>query len=295
MAEHAHEALPGLELFFAEGLAEVGDDDEGVRQSAFAKGGTAHAPAAGGVAGQTGGEQARGLAFEQFAEAEIGGGFAKEAFGRLFEQALRGAVGEAERFAPVEGKDGDVDLGHDGAEERGGFDGAEALLAEDSSELVDLGVERFEWVFAVEPCVGADREVAFAHGGEEVGGGLQRAHDAPAHGTRKAEPEAEDQQRERPEDAFGIAALEEQDERHDDGRQAGEQSVDEDELVVVESPHGAGMGKRSVRANGSTGACEKRARIRGRIFRVGDRRRCGSVRGLRRPGGRCRRVGRGCV
>lgn len=42
VAEHAHEALPGWELFLAEGVAEIADDDELVRAPAFAKGGATH-------------------------------------------------------------------------------------------------------------------------------------------------------------------------------------------------------------------------------------------------------------
>ncbi|MEI2659904.1 MAG: hypothetical protein V9G11_08210 [Bifidobacterium adolescentis] len=59
---------------------------------------------------------------------------AEDALGGLGDELLAGAVDEAERVVGVEGEDGDVDLLHDGAEERGGLEGAEALLLEDAAE-----------------------------------------------------------------------------------------------------------------------------------------------------------------
>ncbi len=99
-----------------------------MRESSLAEGAAAHAPASG-AAGKRKLHGARGLAFEAGAEAEFAGGEAEQALGGAGEQAFAGAIDEAQFVFVVEGKNGDVDFFHDRAEQPGGFQRAEALLA----------------------------------------------------------------------------------------------------------------------------------------------------------------------
>src|SRR6266849_7121030 len=100
-----------------------------MRESCLAEGAAAHAPASG-AAGKRKLHGARGLAFETSAEAEFGGGKAEQALGGAGEEAFAGAIDEAQLVFVVEGENGDVDFFHNGAEEPGGFQRAEALLAQ---------------------------------------------------------------------------------------------------------------------------------------------------------------------
>jgi hypothetical protein len=234
VAEHADEALPGEEFLFAERAAEVGDDDEVMRAAAFAKLAAAHTPAAG-AAGERDVEQARGFAGEAIGEPEVGGRAAEDALGGLVEEELRGVVGEAELVGGVEGENRDVDFLHHGAEEGGGFEGVEALVLKRAAEGVDLPHNVAEG-FVAAGAAGAHGEIALAEGGEEVGHRLQRAHDAVARGGGKAEPKSQNQQGKRPLDfRRGRGGVQPKEIRRGGDRgQAGEQRVEEDELVVGE-------------------------------------------------------------
>jgi hypothetical protein len=173
-------------------LAEVGDDDERVGQAPLAKARAAHAPAAG-AAGKGAAEHARAFTGEAVGEAEIGGLAAEDALGGLGDEFLAGAVDEAEGGVGIEGEDGDIDLLHDGAEEGGGLEGAEALFLEDAAEEVDFGQDIAEGLVAV-GAAGARGEIALAQRGEEIGHRLQRADDVLPHGEGEAEPAENDDQ-----------------------------------------------------------------------------------------------------
>jgi hypothetical protein len=167
----------------------------------------------------------------QSARFELGSRPAEDALGGLGDELLAGAVDEAERLVGVEGEDGDVDLLHDGAEERGGLEGAEALLLEDAAEHVDFGEDVAEGLVAV-GAAGADGEITLAERGEKVGHRLQRADDLLAHGEGEAEPAEEHHQPKGPLHLGFVIVRPEHPEGADDRWQASEQGVVEHALFV---------------------------------------------------------------
>ena len=52
---------------------------------------------------------------------QFGGGLAEQALGGRGQQAFAGAIHQAQALVLVEGENGDVDLAHHGAQQRGGF------------------------------------------------------------------------------------------------------------------------------------------------------------------------------
>ena len=108
------------------------------------------------------------------------------------EQALAGAVHEPQRGARVEGEDGDVDLLHHRAQQRGRLERAEPLLAQRLGERVHLARAPAPSASSRRPARRADREVPLAQRGEQVRERLQRPRDrARARETAKASHETD--------------------------------------------------------------------------------------------------------
>ena len=107
----------------------------------------------------------------------------------LTEQPLAGAIDEHQTMLVVERKDGHVDLGHHRAEERRGFLRAQALHAQRLGERVDFE-HHVRQRIAAWRLPRADREVAFAHGREQIRDRLERTRDAIAHDDRQRDPRA---------------------------------------------------------------------------------------------------------
>ena len=106
----------------------------------------------------------------------------------------------------VEGEDGHVDLGHDGAEERGGFDRREPLLLQYRGERVDFaedGVERIVGAAAA----GANRIVALLERGHQIGESLQGAHHPLTRDQAESEPQPHDRHANGPAYFARIAAV----------------------------------------------------------------------------------------
>ena len=80
------------------------------------------------------------------AEPELLGGPSEEPLGGASEEPLAGAVDQAEFALVVEGEDGDVDLGHDLAQQGGRLEGIESLLAQRLAEGTDLAEGEAEGV-----------------------------------------------------------------------------------------------------------------------------------------------------
>src|SRR6185436_16728476 len=126
VADDANQPLPCLPLFVAQRPADVGEDEQLMRTSALPERRAPYFPAAGG-AGERDVLDARGLAGETRAQPQLLGGASKQLLGRLREQALAGAIDQAQRLSAVEGEDGDVDLDHHRAQQRAGLERAEPL------------------------------------------------------------------------------------------------------------------------------------------------------------------------
>jgi len=115
----------------------------------------------------------------------------------LAQQIFTGAIDEAEAAFGIEGENGHVNLGHDGAEERGRFKSAEALDAQRFAELIDLEQHFAEGVIRVR-AAGANRVITLAQGGEQVTHSLQRADDMLARAGQKTKDAGDNDQRQRP-------------------------------------------------------------------------------------------------
>ncbi|MCA9634602.1 MAG: serine/threonine protein kinase [Myxococcales bacterium] len=238
VAEHPHEALPGLPLLLPQGPAEVGEDDQGVGEPALAEVAAAELP--GPRAAREDGQQGpRGVALEAGREAERGRVAAEEPAGPA-EEAGRRVVGEAEDPLRVEGEDRDVDLLHHLAEERVGFEGAEPLLAEGVGEPVDLAEHARERVVVALRDAGAEREVLLAEGGEEGRDRVQRAGQAGVERRRAAEPGDHRDRAEGPA-RLGAVIVEEEEREGDDqrGRPGREGEEHHPHLVAITPPHGS--------------------------------------------------------
>ena len=116
------------------------------------------------------------------------------------EQPLAGAVHEAQHAVLVDGEHGDVDLRHHALQQRDRLERAEPLRAQRLAQRVHLGEGEAERIVEV-GAARADRVVALAQRGEQVGERLQRTHDARAHRERRGEPRADDDGADGPEHA----------------------------------------------------------------------------------------------
>src|SRR5216683_481721 len=235
VAHDANQALPGLALFVAEGAAEVTEHHQVMGQTGLAKGAAAHAPAAG-AAGESQLHGAHRLVFEGSAESQFSGGEAEEAFRGAREEAFAGTIDEAQFVFVVEGENGHVDFFHNGAQERGGFEGAEALLAQRLAEGIDFDHDFAHGVVAASAAP-AHGEIFFAHGGEEIGKSLQGKRDAMAHGNCKAEPQADDEQAQSPHGAGGIVAGPQENHGDERARQTGRHGQEQNMTFVAEWLH----------------------------------------------------------
>jgi hypothetical protein len=166
MAHYANQALPGLAFLFAERAAQIRQHQQCVLQTAFAEMRAAHHPASG-AAGEADLERARGFTFQATRQAQLGGGAAEHAFGRKREQAFTRAIDDAEVLCAVKSENGHVNFLDDFFQKRGGFDRAEALLAQRFAERVHFAHHFAERVGRFGPAA-ADGIVTFAYGGEQV-------------------------------------------------------------------------------------------------------------------------------
>ncbi len=195
----------------------------------------AHLPAAGrhpeGRVEQTGCR-----ALETGGEAQLRGASVQEARLGLSEQFFAEAVRELEEPRVVEREDGDVDLPHDLGQQGSGLEGSQALVPECRGESIDLQEHLAQRIVGARS-PRADREVFLAHGGEQVGDRLQRDDDALAQRVGAAEPPENDERGERPAHLRRHRRAPEENESDEDGRQGGQQGVEQDAAVVREAAH----------------------------------------------------------
>ena len=192
------------------------------------------------------GADARRVAGHALPEPEVRGAAIEQPLGRLTEQTLAGAVHELQPPGAVEGEDGDVDLGHHLAQQRGGFDRAKALFVQGLGENVDLAHHVAEGI--VGPAgPGADGEVALAERGEQVGQRLQRNDHAMLDREGAAERHAENQDAQRPLDLWRVVAGPQNDERGEQTGQGAGEGKQEQALIVGEP-------RRALRRGHSPGA-----------------------------------------
>jgi hypothetical protein len=146
---------------------------------------------------------------------------------RAREQLLAGAVHQPQTPVPVEGEDGDLDLGHDGFQQRLGFHRAETLRAQRLAQRVHLAHDFAERVLSAR-AARADRVVAFVQRSEQIRDRLQRPDDPLAQRQRAQQPCSDREDRERPPHLVAVVAEPEQPEGDEDGRRARQQRVEQD-------------------------------------------------------------------
>ena len=224
VADDADQALPRLPLFFAQRLAQVGQDQQLVRPAALAELAAPDLPAAD-AAGERRVDDARRFAGQAIGEVELGRRRrpSSRSAGWL-EEPRAGAVDELQLVLFVEGEHRDVDLGHHLAQQRRRLERVEALVAERLDERVDFDHDLAERIAAAR-AAGADREVAFAERGEQVRQRLERQDDALAQREREAEAEGDDEDGQRPLDLGRVVAGPEKDERDERARAAPRRSA----------------------------------------------------------------------
>ncbi len=116
----------------------------------------------------------------------------QQAFRRLRQQSLARAVHQSQLLTWVEREGGDVDLFHDFAQQRGGFQCPQALIAQRSRHGVYLlhhFAERFFGIIHTGP----DAVIAFTQSFQQVRQSSQRPRNAAARGEAKAKPEQNEQ------------------------------------------------------------------------------------------------------
>ena len=105
----------------------------------------------------------------------------------LIENALAGAIHEAQRAVAVEGENGDVDFLHHLAQQRGGFERAQSLLAKRLAERVHFAQHFAERIVAI-GAARANRKITFAQRGQQIGKSAKRKHHAALRGECETEP-----------------------------------------------------------------------------------------------------------
>ena len=131
----------------------------------------------------------------------------------------------------VEGEDRDVDLHHHRPQQARGLERAEPLVVQRVGEHVDLEHHRAERVVAAAPRARMEKSLsrsAASRFDSVCSGSTTRSRRTPA----IAEPQAHDDERQRPLDLGGVVAGPEQDERDDGAGNASGQREQQDAPVV---------------------------------------------------------------
>ena len=173
MAENANQSLPRAALLLTQGAAYVRQHDQRVRHAVLAEGTLAHHPAR--IRCRVGECDQRLIPrLEAGIEFELGGCPAKEPRCRLLQKAFARRVHQPQDVIGIEGEERGIDLIHDPAKKRCGFDGLDALLGEDVGECVDLQRQLAEGVVGYS-AAGPKGVILFAKRADNISQSLQWA------------------------------------------------------------------------------------------------------------------------
>ena len=186
MADHADQAPPRLALLFTQRLAQVREREQVVWRTALKEPRPSHFPPAS-AAGEAQVLE-RGRRLQRALQPQRLGRPADQVGVGKPQQTAAVAVHQHQASLPVERENRDVDFGHDGMEERGGFLCAQALAAERVGQRVDLEHHVFERIGAAAGA-GTDGEVAFAQRREKIRDRLQRPRDMASRQHRARDPD----------------------------------------------------------------------------------------------------------
>ena len=183
MAEDADQTLPGLAFFLAQRSREIADRQQLMRLAALAETGAAHFETAG-AAGKGAFECRRGFHIATGLQAQIQRAASQCLIAAQGQQTFAGWIDQHQMTLVVEGKDGDLDAGHDLGQQRAGFLDPQAFFAERAGERIDLP-QHFTQRVAASGGNAAQAVVAGAQGVEQIDQRQQRMDD----GTAQAEPD----------------------------------------------------------------------------------------------------------
>ncbi len=134
---------------------------------------------------------------------------------RPAQQAFTGAIDQPQLVIVVEREDGQVNLLHHGPQQGIGFQGSQALLPEDFAERIDFS-HHFSHGIVASRSAGAQGEVFFAQGRQEIRKCLQRKNNAMPQREGKAKPERKNEKSQRPDGSGRIISMPQQ--KHGDQR-----------------------------------------------------------------------------
>jgi hypothetical protein len=83
------------------------------------------------------------------------------------QQLLTRAINESQALCPIESEDGDVNFGHDRAQQSGSFQSTQSLFAQRLPEFIDLEHHFAEGITAP-GAPSANRKVSFANGRKNI-------------------------------------------------------------------------------------------------------------------------------
>ena len=137
VAQHPHQALPGVQFLLAQGLRHIGDHHQFERAAVLADARAANPPAAR-AARKHGLQRGHRGTVQAHLQLQVACRLTEQALGGGGQQALAGAIHQAQTLVFIEGEDGHGDFAHHGAQQGGGLHGAEALFAERAAQGIDL-------------------------------------------------------------------------------------------------------------------------------------------------------------
>ena len=243
MRQHADDALPGRLFFFAQRLAEVGDDDQHMRTAVAVELRAADLVAAALLAAEAAVDEAARLAGEVLVEPELSRRLPDQLVARLADHLLGGLVDEEQLVGRIEREDGDGDLLHHVREQHRRLDGFGPLALQREAEVVDLA-HHHRHRAAAPGAQAADRVVALTQRAEQVGDQVQRSHRELPRRRSRSDPDQDDDARQRPPHLDGQVLPNQEIPCHRDRRKrAGEHEQKDRQLEVARARSAAALGQ----------------------------------------------------
>ena len=131
------ESLPGTALFFPQGPADIGQNDQGMRHTFLAEGAAAHQPARIRTA-ELQRNQSFALGRQARAKPNLSRGAPEQPHRGHLQQALSGGVDQTQNLVGIEGEQGYFDLLDDAAQQGGGFDGLNPPFRQQVGQGIDF-------------------------------------------------------------------------------------------------------------------------------------------------------------
>src|SRR6266850_6324898 len=230
VAQNADQSLPRLAFFISQRAAQVAQDYKMVRQAALPEGPAPQSPAPG-TARKIQLHGARRIPVQAGAESQLFRRKTQETLHRPSQQALAGAINEAQLRVVVERKDGEVDFFHHGAQQRAGFQRAQALLPQRLAERVHFN-DHFAHGVVAARAARPQRKILFAQGRQQIRKCLQGEDHPGAQREGESQPKRNDKKSQRPKRAGRKISRPQQNERNQRTRKACSQREELDAALI---------------------------------------------------------------